>query len=350
MPLGLQTTTLNFETRKEIGAAGKNSQVFIAYDIQLDSEIVIKKIKKDSLTYAGDYYKEAKILYNNEHTNVAKVIYGCEDNDHAYIAMPLYEKGSLNDIIKIRFLTIREIIRYSLQFLSGLNHIHSKKLMHFDIKPDNIFITTNNEAVLADFGLAKAMNLLDKAEQEYIYGKLLPPEFFQEIAFTYSFDIYLSGLTLYKLCNGISHFEKQLSSIKDEEMYVQQILAGQFPSRSDYLWHIPSSLIKIINKAISPDKSDRYQTALQLINDLSSVTDLLDWEYIPSLNGAEWRLNLEDKVLTVEMSKNGNNFDVLSKKTMKNSGKATKVSDYCSTNIISKDIKRYITKALKNLS
>lgn len=350
MPLGLQTTSLNFETKKEIGAAGKNSQVFIAYDTQLDSDIVIKKIKKDSLTYAGEYYKEAKILYNNEHTNVAKVIYGCEDDEHAYIAMPLYEQGSLNDLLNTRFLTVREVIRYSLQFLSGLNHIHSKKLMHFDIKPDNIFITNSNEAVLADFGLAKAMNIYDKAGQEYIYGKLLPPEFFQETEFTYSFDIYLSGLTLYKLCNGSQHFDNQLSNVKDEEDYEYKILNGQFPSRTDYLWHIPSSLIKIINKAISPNKTERYQTSLQFINDLSTVTDLLDWEYIYNANGSTWKLNQDDKVFTVELSNNGNNFSVVTNKMIKRNGNISKVSEHCNANIISKDIKKYIIKVLKSFS
>ncbi|MES2265519.1 MAG: serine/threonine-protein kinase [Bacteroidota bacterium] len=348
MPLGLQSTNLNFETIREIGGAGKNSQVFIAHDKQLDSEIVIKKIKKNSLTYAGEYYKEAKILYNNEHSNVAKVIYGCEDSEHAYIAMPLYENGSLKDLINKRFLTVREIIRYSLQFLSGLNHIHSKKLMHFDIKPDNIFLTKTNEAVLADFGLAKAMNLLDRAEQSYIYGKLLPPEFFQETEFTLSFDIYLSGLTLYKLCNGNQHFEDQLSSITDETHYENQILNGLFPDRTNYLWHIPSSLVKIINKALAPDKANRYQTALQLMNDLSTVTDLLDWNYSQNSYISTWILNQEDKIITVVMSNNGNNFSVITKKTIKSSGNTTKVSDYCNANIISKDIKKFILKTLKS--
>ncbi len=351
MPLGLQTTNLNFETIREIGQAGKNSQVFIANDLQLDSEIVIKKIRKDCLTYDGQYYKEAKILYNHEHPNIAKVNYGCEDKDHVYIAMPLYQNGSLKDLIDKRFLTVREIIRYSIQFLSGLNHIHSKRLMHFDIKPDNIFLSNSNEALLADFGLAKAMNIYDKAEQDFIYSKQLPPEVLTGDSYSYPFDIYLSGLTIYKLCNGNKDYDQQFNAIPDDNQYEHNILHGLFPNRDAYLWHIPSSLIKIINKALSPDQTQRYQSALKLINELGSVNQLLDWKYSINNNGTQtWNLDLNDKIITIEVSNQSNDFEVISEKTMKSSGKSSKITEYCGAKILSNDIKKFVVKALQKLS
>ena len=351
MPLGLQTTTLNFETIREIGQAGKNSQVFIANDLQLDSEIVIKKIRKDCLTYDGQYYKEAKILYNHEHPNIAKVNYGCVDKDHVYIAMPLYQNGSLKDLIDKRFLTIREIIRYSIQFLSGLNHIHSKRLMHLDIKPDNIFLSNSNEALLADFGLAKAMNIYDKAEQDFVYGKQLPPEVLTGESYSYPFDIYLSGLTIYKLCNGNKHYDEQFNAIPNDDQYEHDILNGLFPNRDIYLWHIPSSLIKIINKALSPDQTQRHQNALQLINELGSVNQFFDWEYSINTSGIKtWKLDVVDKVITIELSNNGHDFAVSTLKTMKGSGKSSKITEYCIANIISINVKKFVVKALKQLS
>lgn len=350
MPLGLQTASLNFETIREIGQAGKNSEVFIANDLQLNSEIVIKKIKKDSITYEGEYYKEAKILYNHEHSNIAKVNYGCEDTDCVFIAMPYYKNGSLKDLISSRNLTVRQIIRYAIHFLSGLNHIHSKKLMHFDIKPDNIFLTNSDEAVLADFGLAKAMNIYDRAKQDFVYNKQLPPESLTDNEFSYVFDIYLSGLTLYKMCNGLDEFEDQFNAYATEDQYIDAVLKGNFPARDTYLWHIPSSLIKIINKALSPDGNNRHQTALQLINELGSVDDLMDWHYESIGNQKSWTLDAGDKIIKVKLSNNGHNLAVVSEKTMKGSGRTTKIADYCNANIISKDVKKYVTKALKKLS
>lgn len=351
MPLGLYTTNLNFETIKEIGQAGKNSQVFIANDLQLDSEIVIKKIRKDCLTYNGEYYKEAKILYNYEHPNIVRVNYGCEDKDYVYIAMPLYKSGSLKDLIDSRFLTVREIIRYSIQFLSGLNHIHSKRLMHFDIKPDNIFLSNTNEALLADFGLAKAMNIYDKAEQDFVYSKQLPPEVLTGDPYSYPFDIYLSALTIYKLCNGNKHYDDQFNAIPDDNQYEYDILNGLFPKRDSYLWHIPASLIKVINMALSPDQTLRYQNSLQLINALGGINELLDWKYsINNIGIQSWNLDSSDKIINLELSNKGNVFELLCIKTMKSSKKSSKITEFCIANIISNDLKKTVIKALKQLS
>lgn len=350
MPLGLQTASLNFDLLTEVGQAGKNSQVYLAHDHQLSGKIVIKKINKTTLTYDGDYYKEAKILYNHEHTNIAKVNYGCEDDEYVYIAMPFYENGSLKDLLLKRHLTVREIIRYSIQFLSGLSHIHAKKLMHFDIKPDNIFLTNSDEAVLADFGLAKAMDIYNIAEQEFVYFKQIPPEALTGDIKSYPFDIYLAGLTMYRMCNGVDFFDKQFDSYNpDNDEFGHAILKGTFPLRDAYLWHIPSSLVKTINKSLSVNPSERHQNALELINELSLIDKNLDWNY--SLDGDDriWEIDKEDKVIQIKVSNNGNDFVVLTQKTMKNSGKQLKITEYCNTNIISKDLKKFVVKALKEL-
>ena len=122
MPIGLYTAQLNFETIREIGQEGRNSQVFLAHDKQLDGEIVVKKIQKARIKHTGEYYRESKILHASSHPYVVRVNYGCSDSDFIYIAMPYYKNGSLKSLIDTRYLSIREVIRYSIQFLSGLNH------------------------------------------------------------------------------------------------------------------------------------------------------------------------------------------------------------------------------------
>jgi len=351
MPLGLQKASLNFDLIKEIGAAGKNSKVYLANDHQLSSQIVIKKIDKTTLTYEGEFYKEAKILYNHEHANIARVNYGCEDDLFVYIAMPYYRNGSLKDLLDKRFLSVREIIRYSIQFLSGLSHIHANKLLHFDVKPDNIFLTDSDEAVLADFGLAKAMDIYNIAVQEYVYMKQVPPEAFKGLAQSFGFDIYLAGLTIYRLCNGAVNFDEQFIAIStSEEEYEQAVTTGQFPARDSYLYHIPPGLIKAINKSLSLEPSDRHKNALELINDLAAVNLYLDWKYEEDVNTKRWFIDKGDKRINIIVSKNGHDFDVTTRKAIISSGKESKVSEFCVTKIISKDLKKFVQKALKELS
>jgi eukaryotic-like serine/threonine-protein kinase len=349
MPLGLYTASLNFETLKEIGQEGKNSKVYIAHDKQLDGEIVVKKIQKIKIPNASEYYNESKLLYNSSHQNIVRVNYGCEDSDHIYIAMPYYKNGSLKSLIDSRFLSIREVVRYSIQFLSGLNHIHTKGLLHFDVKPDNILLSNSNEALLSDFGLTKAMDRLGFAEQEIVYPKQVPPEKFTQTKFSIQYDIYLAGLTLYRLCNGNNHYNRQFT-FKTQNDYVNAILRGDFPNRDFYLPHIPKKLQKIINKALHIDPAKRHNNVLELINEIGAIDSNLDWEYKPNPNGHLWELHESEKFYTVELLKNNNNFDIFTYKTMISSGRRTRVNDNCFSSIDESKIHKSLEKALKNLN
>ncbi|MCH2232185.1 MAG: serine/threonine protein kinase [Crocinitomicaceae bacterium] len=349
MPLGLYTTELNFETIKDIGQEGKNSNVYLAHDKQLDGEIVIKKIEKAKITNAMEYYEEAKKLYASSHSNVVRVNYGCSDATHIYIAMPFYKNGSLKQKVSSEHLTIREIIRYSIQFLSGLHNIHSKGLIHFDVKPDNILISDSNEALLSDFRLTKAMNAFGFASPEQIYSKQLPPETFVSTDKTLHFDIYLSGLTLYRLLNGEQHFHRQLSSFKTRDEYINAVKTGNFPNRASYLPHIPIKLKRIVNKAINVDIGGRHQTVLDLINDLSSVDENLDWKFDASANTESWSKENTTHRYVVELDfTDPKNMSILTTKTNISTGKTQRQTAHCHNNLTASNVLSKIKKALKS--
>lgn len=349
MPIGLYTAELNFETIREIGQEGKNSQVFLAHDKQLDGEIVVKKILKTNLPNATEYYRESKILYASSHPYVVRVNYGCSDADNIYIAMPFYKNGSLKQLIDSRYLSIREVIRYSTHFLSGLNNIHSKGLLHFDIKPDNILLSDSNEALLSDFGLSKAMDIFGFANPDGLYRKQVPPEAFSSSQKTMHFDIYLAGLTIYRLLNGNIHFENQLTFATEQD-YIDSILAGNFPNRDSYLPHIPLRLQRIVNKALSVNIADRHQTVLELINDLSSIDENLDWIY--SKNGfiENWKKLKSDRSFEIVLdSSQVDNLKIESFKTMLNSGNTTKIGAHSHNKLTRNNVLSNIKKALKVL-
>ena len=150
----LTEAKLNFELRNKIGDGGE-AEVYEAFDPQLNATLAVKKIPITSFTDKDLFFEESRKLYLTNHHNVVDIIYACQDDDYVYLAMAFYKNGSLKALIDQRFLTSREVIRYSLQFLSGLNNIHSKGLIHFDIKPENILINNSNQALISDFGLAQ---------------------------------------------------------------------------------------------------------------------------------------------------------------------------------------------------
>lgn len=336
---------VSFLLGNEIGQEGKNSKTYIAHDIQLDAEIVIKKILKNEIDSIDTFFNESRILYLSSHPNVVQIHYACQDDDSIYIAMPYYKKGSLNNLINSRFLTVREIIVFGCQIASGLHNIHSKKLIHFDIKPDNILLSERGEALISDFGLAKNANISGKASQDRMYFKMIPPEALNGSEFTVLFDIYQLGLTLYRMCNGNSNFYEQFHkygetpSSLDRDKFRFDVQNGRFPNRSAFLEHIPEKLRKIIKKCLEPNPSDRYCAMIKVANALADIDgNTLDWEFSQSSLSKAWTKRTGEREYNLIISSDGTS----KAEKITASGNTTQIRDYCNLNLTTKDIKRFL--------
>lgn len=351
--MGAYTVRLDFETKKEIGQEGRNSKVYLALDKQLDGEIVIKEINKESSDSPDDYFKEARILYANQHNNIVRVNYACENDENIYVAMPFYKNGSLKKKISDgNFLTIREAIRYSIQFLSGLNHIHSRGLIHFDIKPDNIMISDTNEALLSDFGLSLHMDSEGWAKQTKAYALILSPEqIVSEFKQSILTDIYQVGVTLYRMVNGNDLLYEQLPIDKDgdldSETFKKMIISGNFPSRTNYLPHIPRKLKLIINKCLNVNPALRYQNSLQLINALSEVDCNLDWRYSIVGNKRTWKRETESTIHLITCLENGDTSTIVTTKTI--NSHTTNCNKFCFNNISNSLVSAELNNIFKSI-
>lgn len=336
---------LHFELREEIGAEGRNSQVFVAHDPQLDALLVIKKLGKATMD-SEEYFRESSLLYGSSHSNVVPVHYACQDDDHVYLAMPRYIKGSLKRLMTQRSLTVREIVVLSTQFLSGLHHIHSKKLVHFDIKPDNILISDRDEALLSDFGLARPRALNGLAGQDRLYGKMVPPEAFRTEEFDHRFDIYQVGLTMYRMCVGDVEFYSQYDShvingALDRVAYRHAVVNAQFPNRNNdkFPEHIPERLITVIRKCLQTNEVDRYSSVIEIVNELSPIEgELLDWQYEARADGRSWTKTVNGTEIKLELD---NHRRAIATKRSSN-GTVRRIADYSSDNLNRQQTKRFL--------
>jgi eukaryotic-like serine/threonine-protein kinase len=302
---------LTFDIIKQIGS-GQNSRTFIVQDHQLNAEIVAKQVDKAKLKSATNFFEEAQALYASAHPNVVQIHYACHDDDHVYVAMPHYQKGSVSGLITGKHMTVREIISAGCQVLTGLHNIHSKKLIHFDVKPDNILLSNRGEALLSDFGLAKQMNLAGKAVQDRIYTPMIPPEAMAGDNFNLTFDIYQFGLTLYRMCVGNEAFREQFGNYgprgagfkRDEFRF--DVRNGRFPDRSAFPPHIPRRLRNIICACLKTDPSKRYQSALDVSNALADIDgDLLDWRLVNTPERRVWTKNKKGTKYKVTVNEDG---------------------------------------------
>ncbi|CNG28083.1 serine/threonine-protein kinase [Yersinia kristensenii] len=300
----MKKADVNFTYIRDIGQAGQNSEVYLAKDEHLDAEVAIKEVSKTKIN-ATDYFSEARLLYASRHPNIAQVNYACQDQDNIYVCMPFYPNGTISDRIKRSNLSPREIIRYSINFLSGLHHIHSKSLMHFDIKPNNIMLSERDEAMLADFGLAKTLDKTGFAAPDQIYTTHYPPEAFTLKAYNLTYDIYQAGMTIYRMAVGYNKFNDETQKLlsNPSDFIISQISSGAFPEKT-YNHHIPKPLRAIINKCLSVDPSDRYQSALEVLNALSSIDDVcLDWRMVDDISHLIWIKPLDQAKMVFKVDK-----------------------------------------------
>lgn len=343
-------SSIKFEKIKRIGEdEGKNSEVYLAKDLQLDANIIVKQVKKSDIKNPDEYFEEARLLYESKHPHVMEIHYASQDNDHVYFSMPYLENGSIQSIIDNRFLSVKEIIRYALDFLTGLHYVHTKRLAHFDIKPSNVLLTQSDTAILTDFGLAKHINMHGVAEQKKMYRSHIPPERFFSTSMTVHADIYQVGLTLYRMCNGDEMFygTHDIFNIPIEDAR-DLILDGKFPNRQTYLPHIPSALRKIVNTALEVDETKRYDNVIEIMNDLSEIDKSLNWYYNTDKGTNVWTLIEETSLKQLELTQNQQKWVVEGKKTMKASNKTTRIKDWSfeakSKDDVWKKIQRIISK------
>lgn len=343
---------LNFKLLREIGKEGKNSEVFLAYDLQLDGNIAVKRIPIKKFKDVDHYFDEAKKLYDSSHPNVVQVKYSCQDEDHVYLAMPFYENGSLNQLINHRYLTTGEIIKYSLDFLSGLHHIHTKNLIHFDIKPNNVLLSNSGDGLLSDFGLAKYIDAYGTAEPDNLYHAQTPPESFLTNRFTVHSDIYQAGVTLYRLCNGNDKFYSQINNYRSAdgtfnyENFKRAVLSGRFPDRGTFLPHIPNKLKTIARKAMKPNPTERFNSVLEMMNELASIDKKLHWNFIRHSEVLEWTIEFETKCESIRIESRNGTYDVIGEKVMKSSGRRTRISDWSQNNLDKQSALDFVTEIL----
>ena len=242
-------------------------------------------------------------------------------------------------------MTVREIITLGSQVLAGLHNIHSKGLVHFDVKPDNILLSPRKEALVSDFGQAKQMNYSGVAAQDRHYTPMIPPEALVSDHFERTFDIYQFGLTLYRMCGGDEHFYSQLAkygppSSFDRDTFRFDVNNGRFPDRKAFAPHIPATLRNVIKKCLDVDPTKRYWSAIDVANAMAGVEgNCLDWRpvthpdkkvWTKRENGTEYELTLNpDATTTCYKSVSG--------------GQRRRVGDACRTNVSDKDLRKFFT-------
>ena len=210
--------------------------------------------------YKSKFVKEARNLNKLNHPNIIKVLDLFEANNTYYYVMNYCKGGSLDDKIKhSKCMSEREAVRYAYQIGMALKYMHSQKMLHLDLKPGNVVLDDNGDAVLIDFGLSKQFDSNGEPEGSTTIGLgtsgYAPMEQgnYDGKGFPVTMDVYAFGATIYKMLTG-----KCASS--------SSVLFNEgFPYNELREKGVSESLIEVISQAMSPMVKDRFQSVEELL-------------------------------------------------------------------------------------
>jgi serine/threonine protein kinase/CheY-like chemotaxis protein len=260
-----------YEIIKEVGK-GAIGVVYKAKDTILDRMVALKILHKRPVPKKIDierFMSEAKKVAKLQHVNIVSV-YDCGqiENDY-FISMEFIKGKDLGTIIREKHrIQIPDILIIAKKLFAALDHSHRHGVIHRDVKPGNIMITSENEVKVVDFGIAALRDDL-KRDNSTIYGTPLymSPDQYENSTIDHQSDIYSAGVTLFHLVTGIVPFKGSPEEI------IRQHLKEPVPPIKKYRDDIPEKLIKIIEKCMEKKKEDRYPRASQVIKELDRIRD-----------------------------------------------------------------------------
>jgi len=275
----------SFDFRERLGS-GYFGEVWRAIDNGLGCEIALKCIPPDKIINSANLHQEAQTLKASEHANIVRVTEtGTLSDGRVYVSMEYLPRGSVEDEASGALLGLPRAKQLMVDVLRGLAYAHCQGIVHRDIKPANIMIGNSGEGKLSDFGLAVPDIASVDASQfkQYQYRLHLAPEVRKMTDYTTVSDIYACGVTLYRLVNGDTY----LPSIDLAEA-TRRARRGEFPRRDQYRDFIPTSLRRLINRALSVDPSERYQSADDMRHALEQQSLLVAWTEKKIYGGTMW--------------------------------------------------------------
>jgi len=261
-----------YELIEKIGEGGMG--LVYKAKCHLLNRYVAVKILKPELTgdeeFINKFKKESLSSASLSHPNIVNIYdVGVEDGIY-YIVMEYVKGKTLKEIIQEKApMPYYEIINICRQICLGLDHAHNNKIIHRDIKPQNILITHDGIVKVADFGIARASNSATLTNTGNVLGSVyyISPEQARGGYTDEKTDIYSLGTVMYELATGKVPFMAE-SPVVIALKHIQEDVVKPCELNHD----IPVALEDIILKSLEKNPALRYESASSVIKDLDKAS------------------------------------------------------------------------------
>ena len=251
---------------EKIGGGGM-SVVWKAYDLVLDRNVALKILRpemSEDEDFIRRFRREAQSVASLSHPNIVNIYDVGEDRGLYFIVMELIGKGeTLRDYLKSKGrIDVQESLDIASQICEALSHAHAKRIIHRDIKPQNILLAGQRSVKVADFGIARALGAMSTTTRDMVVGSApyISPEQAKNGLVSTKSDLYSLGVVLYEMLAG-----KQPFAGDSPVAVALQHVEANAPSLRENAPSIPQAVDELVQKAMAKDPQQRFQTADEML-------------------------------------------------------------------------------------
>src|SRR5918912_1003272 len=248
------------------------SSVYRAFDPTLERWVAIKLMHSD-ISHDPDqlerFRREARAVAQMNHPHVVTVIDAGEDDGAPYIVFEYVEGETLKERIRrLGRLPVSEAVAYAIEIGRALECAHVNKLVHRDVKPQNVLIDQEGRAKVTDFGIARSLEAQGLTATGRVLGTTdyVSPEQALGYEVTGQSDIYSLGIVLYEMLTGEVPYKAD-TQVAVAMKHVRDPLPDAQRRRPE----ISASLAAVVEHATAKETQNRYQDVSEMVHDLEEV-------------------------------------------------------------------------------
>src|SRR5919199_390517 len=260
-----------FRLEEKIGSGGM-STVYRAYDPTLERWVAIKLMHRDISTDPDQlerFRREARAVARLSHPHIVTVIDAGEDDGAPYIVFEYVPGETLKDgTRRVGRLPVPEAVAYAIEIGRALSCAHANRLVHRDVKPQNVLIDPDGRAKVTDFGIARSMEAKGLTATGRVLGTTdyVSPEQALGHQVTEQSDIYSLGIVLYEMLTGETPFGAD-TQVAVAMKHVREPLPDVQRRRPE----VSAALAAVGERSTAKETRNRYSTAGQMVHDLEQV-------------------------------------------------------------------------------